>query len=390
MDTKQLDKKYIMNTYGRYDVALKSGKGCTAYDENGKKYLDVSSGIGVNSLGYCDDGWVEAVTNQAKAIQHMSNYFYSEQPSKLAEKLCTLTPFTKACFGNSGAEANECAIKIARKYSFDKYGEDRNEIITLRDSFHGRTITTLSATGQDNFHNYFFPFTEGFKYAETDFNSVSALVSDKTCAVLMECVQGEGGVNILDKDFVQAVRQLCDEKDIVLIVDEVQTGIGRTGKLFCYENFEIVPDMITCAKGLGGGLPIGLCLCAEKLENVLTPSTHGTTFGANPVVSAGANYVLSKVSDKDFLNEVNKKGAYLREKLGKLDGVKSTRGLGLMVGIELEKNNAHNIAVKCVENGLLIITAKSLLRMLPPLNISYDEIDEAVKILDKTIQEEKQ
>lgn len=390
MDTKQLDKQYIMNTYGRYDVALTSGKGCTAFDENGKKYLDVSSGIGVNSLGYCDDGWVEAVTHQAKTLQHVSNYFFHEQPSKLAEKLCNLTPFRKVCFSNSGAEANECAIKVARKYSFDKYGAGRNEIITLRDSFHGRTVTTLSATGQDNFHTYFFPFTEGFKYAEANnFDSVKSLVSDKTCAVLIECVQGEGGVNILDKDFVQSVRKLCDEKDIILIVDEVQTGIGRTGKLFCYENFDITPDLITCAKGLGGGLPIGLCMCNKKLENVMQPSTHGSTFAANPVVCAGANYVIDTISGDSFLNEVNKKGAYLRDKLEKLDGVKSVRGLGLMIGIELEKDNAHDIAVKCVENGLLIITAKNLLRMLPPLNISYSEIDEAVEILNTTIQEDK-
>ncbi len=388
MDTKALDKQYIMNTYGRYDVALKSGKGCTAYDEDGKKYLDVSSGIGVNALGYSDDGWVNAVTAQLNEIQHMSNYFYSSQSSKLAEKLCSLTPFTKACFGNSGAEANECAIKIARKYSFDKYGEGRNEIITLKDSFHGRTITTLSATGQDKFHNYFFPFTEGFKYAEADIDSVKNLFSDKTCAVLIECVQGEGGVNIMDREFVQKLRKICDKKDLVLIVDEVQTGIGRTGKLFCYENFDIVPDLITCAKGLGGGLPIGLCLCTEKLENVLVPSTHGSTFGANPAVCAGANYVIDTITSGDFLNEVNKKGAYLMDKLKNLDGVKSVRGLGLMIGIELEKDNAHDIAVKCVESGLLIITAKNLLRMLPPLIISYDEIDEAVKILDKTIQED--
>lgn len=389
MDTKQLDKEYIMNTYGRYNVALKSGKGCTALDEKGKKYLDVSSGIGVNSLGYCDDGWTEAVSAQLNKIQHISNYFYSEQASKLAEKLCNLTHFKKACFANSGAEANECAIKIARKYSFDKYGNGRNEIISLKDSFHGRTVTTLSATGQDNFHNYFFPFTEGFKYGEpNNIDNVNSLITDKTCAILIECVQGEGGVNILDKGFVQELRKICDEKDIILIVDEVQTGIGRTGKLFCYENFEIAPDLITCAKGLGGGLPIGLCLCNKKLENVLQPSTHGSTFAANPVVCAGANYVIDTVSDKDFLNEVNKKGAYLKEKLEKLNGVKSVRGLGLMIGIELIKDNARDIAVKCVENGLLIITAKNLLRMLPPLNISYAEIDEAVEILNKTIKED--
>lgn len=376
-----------MHTYGRYDVALKSGKGCYAFDEDGKKYLDVSSGIGVNALGYCDEGWVEAVTKQAATIQHMSNYFYSKQSSALAEKLCTLTPFKKVCFGNSGAEANECAIKVARKYSFDKYGEGRNEIITLRDSFHGRTVTTLSATGQDVFHNYFFPFTEGFKYAQPDIDSVKSLVSDKTCAILIELVQGEGGVNILDKDFVKAIRTLCDERDLVLIADEVQTGVGRTGKLFCFENFDITPDLITCAKGLGGGLPIGLCMCAEKLSDVMQPSSHGSTFAANPVVCAGANYVIDTVADKDFLNEVNKKGTYLKEKLLAVKGVKSVRNLGLMVGIELEDGDAHDIAVKCVKNGLLIITAKHLLRMLPPLNISYAELDEAVEILNKTIME---
>ena len=387
MNTKQQDKQYIMHTYGRYDVALKSGKGCYAYDEDGKKYLDVSSGIGVNALGYCDEGWVEAVTKQAATIQHMSNYFYSPQSSALAEKLCKLTPFEKVCFGNSGAEANECAIKVARKYSFDKYGEGRNEIITLRDSFHGRTVTTLSATGQDVFHNYFFPFTEGFKYAQPDIDSVKSLVSEKTCAILIELVQGEGGVNILDRDFVKAVRTLCDERDLVLIADEVQTGVGRTGKLFCYENFDITPDLITCAKGLGGGLPIGLCMCTEKLSDVMQPSSHGSTFAANPVVCAGANYIIDTVADKDFLCEVNKKGAYLKEKLLEIKGVKSVRNLGLMVGIELDDGDAHDIAVKCVKNGLLIITAKHLLRMLPPLNISYAELDEAVEILNKTIQE---
>lgn len=389
MNTKELDKKYIMNTYGRYNVALKSGKGCTAYDEDGKKYLDVSSGIGVNSLGYCEDGWVNAVSSQLNTIQHMSNYFYCAQASELAEKLCTLTGLSKVCFSNSGAEANECAIKIARKYSFDKYGKDRNEIISLKDSFHGRTVTTLSATGQDNFHNYFFPFTEGFKYAEPNIESVKSLVSDKTCAVLIECVQGEGGVNILDKNFVKDIRALCDEKDIILITDEVQTGIGRTGKLFCYENFEITPDLVTCAKGLGGGLPIGLCICSDKLKDVMQPSTHGSTFAANPAVCAGANYVIEKISDEEFLSEVNKKGEYLKEKLLEIDGIKSVRGLGLMIGIELEKDNAKDISTKCVENGLLIITAKNLLRMLPPLNISYTEIDEAVKILNTTIQEDK-
>lgn len=388
LNTKEKDLKYIMHTYGRYDVALKSGKGAVAYDENGKKYIDVSSGIGVNSLGYCNDGWVEAVTKQAGTIQHMSNYFYSEQSSNLAEKLCSLTGLSKVCFGNSGAEANECAIKIARKYSFDKYGEGRNEIITLKNSFHGRTVTTLSATGQDVFHNYFFPFTEGFSYIEADdMNALKNAVNKNTCAVMLELIQGEGGVNILDKDYVQSLVKFCNENDILVIVDEVQTGIGRTGKLFAFENYEILPDLVTVAKGLGGGLPIGLCMCGEKLKDVMSPSTHGTTFGANPVVCAGANYVLDTITADGFLDEVNKKGTYIEEKVSKFENVKNVRRMGLMIGIELESGNAHDIAVKCVENGLLIITAKDLLRMLPPLVITYDEIDEALKILQITLKE---
>lgn len=388
LNTKEKDLKYIMHTYGRYDVALKSGKGAVAYDENGKKYIDVSSGIGVNSLGYCNDGWVEAVTKQAGTIQHMSNYFYSEQASNLAEKLCTLTGMSKVCFGNSGAEANECAIKIARKYSFDKYDEGRNGIITLKNSFHGRTVTTLSATGQDVFHNYFFPFTEGFSYVEAgDMNALKNAVNKNTCAVMLELIQGEGGVNILDKDYVQSLVKFCNDNDILVIVDEVQTGIGRTGKLFAFENYEILPDLVTVAKGLGGGLPIGLCMCGEKLKDVMSPSTHGTTFGANPVVCAGANYVLDTITADGFLDEVNKKGEYIEEKVSKLENVKNVRRMGLMIGIELESGNAHDIAVKCVENGLLIITAKNLLRMLPPLVITYDEIDEALKILENTLKE---
>lgn len=312
MNTKEKDSQYIMHTYGRYNVALKSGKGATAYDEDGKKYVDVASGIGVNSLGWCEDGWVKAVSEQANTIQHMSNYFYCPQASNLAEKLCTLTGFSKVCFGNSGAEANECAIKVARKYSFDKYGADRNEIITLNNSFHGRTVTTLSATGQDVFHNYFFPFTQGFSYVDAnDMNALENAVTDKTCAVMLELIQGEGGVNILDKDYVQSLVKFCNEKDILVIVDEVQTGAGRTGKLFAFQNFEVKPDIFTVAKGIGGGLPIGLCVCGEKLKDVMSPSTHGTTFGANPVVCAGANYVLDKISKPEFLSEVESNGKYI-------------------------------------------------------------------------------
>lgn len=388
MNTKQKDNQYIMHTYGRYDVALKSGKGATAYDEDGKKYIDVASGIGVNSLGFCNEGWLEAVTKQAGTIQHMSNYFFCSQASDLAEKLCTKTGFSKVCFGNSGAEANECAIKVARKYSFDKYGNGRNEIITLRNSFHGRTVTTLSATGQDVFHNYFFPFTEGFKFVEAnDFDAFKNAVTDKTCAVMFECVQGEGGVNILDKDYVKALVEFCNENDITVIIDEVQTGVGRTGKLFAYEHYDIKPDLMTVAKGLGGGLPIGVCMCGEKLAGVMTPSTHGTTFGANPVVCAGANYVLDTVDNEKFLAEVEEKGAYIEKKLRAVNGVKDVRRLGLMVGIELEKGDAHDMAVKCLENGLIIITAKTLMRMLPPLNISYEELDEALAIFENTIKE---
>ncbi len=387
MNTKEKDLKYIMHTYGRYDVALAKGKGAVVYDEDGKRYIDVASGIGVNSLGFCDDGWVKAVTEQASAIQHMSNYFYCEQASNLAERLCTLTGLAKVCFGNSGAEANECAIKIARKYSFDKYGEGRNEIITLKNSFHGRTVTTLAATGQDVFHNYFFPFTEGFKYVEAgDMDALKNAVSDKTCAVMFEVIQGEGGVNILDKAYVQELVSYCQSRDILVIIDEVQTGVGRTGKLFAHQNYEVLPDLMTVAKGIGGGLPIGLCMCGEKLKDVMSPSTHGTTFGANPVVCAGANYVLDRVTTDGFLDEVEQKGAYLEEKLLSLDSVKSVRRMGLMVGIEIEEN-AHDIAVKCVENGLIIITAKNLLRMLPPLVITNEEIDEAVQILNKTLKE---
>lgn len=388
MNTKEKDLQYIMHTYGRYDVALAKGKGAVVYDEDGKKYIDTASGIGVNSLGFCDDGWVQAITKQASEIQHMSNYFYCAQASNLAEKLCKATGLAKVCFGNSGAEANECAIKIARKYSFDKYGEGRNEIITLRNSFHGRTVTTLSATGQDVFHNYFFPFTEGFSYVEADdIDKLKSAVTDKTCAVMLEVIQGEGGVNILDKDYVNQLVSYCNERDILVIIDEVQTGVGRTGKLFAHQNYGVKPDLMTVAKGIGGGLPIGLCMCSEKLKDVMSPSTHGTTFGANPVVCAGANYVLDTVLADGFLDEVEEKGKYLEKKLLALDNIKSVRRMGLMVGIELENGNAHDLAVRCVENGLIIITAKDLLRMLPPLTITKEEIDEAVSLLEKTIKE---
>lgn len=384
---KELDNENIMHTYGRYDVCLTKGKGVYAYDDNGKKYIDVSSGIGVNSLGYCDDGWVKAVSEQAGTIQHISNYYYNKVAGVLAEKLTKATGLSKVFFGNSGAEANECAIKVARKYSFDKYGKGRDHIITLVNSFHGRTIATLSATGQDVFHNYFFPFVDGFDNAiANDIESLKDTITDKTCAVMLETVQGEGGVNILDSEYLQQVRKICDEKDILLIVDEVQTGVCRTGKLYGYMHSGIKPDVVTSAKGLGGGLPIGICMVNDKLKDVMGPSTHGTTFGSNPVVCAGANYIIDTVNTPEFIEEVNKKGTYFKEKLEKIKGVKSVRQQGLMIGIEVE-GNAGDIAKKCTENGLLVITAKTLLRMLPPLNIKYDEIDEALAILKKVMEE---
>lgn len=384
---KELDNENIMHTYGRYDVCLTKGKGVYAYDDNGKKYIDVSSGIGVNSLGYCDDGWVKAVSEQAGTIQHISNYYYNKVAGVLAEKLTKATGLSKVFFGNSGAEANECAIKVARKYSFDKYGKGRDHIITLVNSFHGRTIATLSATGQDVFHNFFFPFVDGFDNAiANDIESLKNTITDKTCAVMLETVQGEGGVNILDSEYLQQVRKICDEKDILLIVDEVQTGVCRTGKLYGYMHSGIKPDVVTSAKGLGGGLPIGICMVNDKLKDVMGPSTHGTTFGSNPVVCAGANYIIDTVNTPEFIEEINKKGAYFKEKIEKIKGVKSVRQQGLMIGIEVE-GNAGDIAKKCTENGLLVITAKTLLRMLPPLNIKYEEIDEALAILKKVMEE---
>ncbi len=378
---KDDDHKYIMNTYGRFNAALVKGKGAKAWDESGKEYIDFTSGIGVNCLGYSDDGWVKAVTEQAARLQHISNLYYSPLQTELAKKLCEITGFSKVFFANSGAEANECAIKLARKYSFEKYGKDRTEIVTLENSFHGRTVTTLSATGQDVFHNYFFPFTEGFSFAKAnDMESVKAKVNNNTCAVMIELIQGEGGVNPLEKGFVNELADYCSENDILLIIDEVQTGVGRTGSFYCYEQFGIKPDIISSAKGIGGGLPMGACLCSEKLRDVMSPSTHGTTYGGNPIACAGALEVLKRVSDKKFLEDVAEKGSYIKEKLLKIKGVSEVRGMGMMIGVVLEKDNAKEVAVKCVEKGLLVLTAKNLIRFLPPLNITKEEIDKGLEI----------
>lgn len=385
-EIKEQDHKNIMQTYGRFDVALVSGHGATARDCDGKEYIDFTSGIGVNSLGYSDPAWVRAVSEQAARLQHTSNLYYSPVQTALAEALCKQTGFSKVFFGNSGAEANECAIKLARKYGTEAHGEGCNGIVTLRNSFHGRTVTTLAATGQVGFHRYFTPFTEGFSYAEPGMESVAAAVNEGTCAVLIELIQGEGGVVPLDPAFVKELAAFCKERDILLLIDEVQTGVGRTGALYCYQNYGIQPDVITSAKGLGGGLPIGACLCGERLSGVLGAGMHGSTFGGNPVVCAGARAVLDRVGDDAFLREVREKGEYLAARLKKMETIELVRGMGLMLGAKPKQGAVGKIAVRCAENGLLILTAKDALRFLPPLTISYEELDRGLDILEKVLK----
>lgn len=376
----------VMHTYGRYDVVLEKGSERTCVDENGREYIDFGSGIGTNSLGFCDEDWSEAVCKQVKSIQHTSNYYYTKVQADFAEKLCKATGYSKVFFGNSGAEANECAIKLARKYSFDKYGKGRHNIVTLVNSFHGRTLCTLAATGQEVFHNYFFPFPEGFVYAKANDKADLESKLDGACAVMMEFVQGEGGVNCLDKDFVDFVFDICSKKDILVIADEVQTGVGRTGKFLASEHFGVHPDITTLAKGLAGGVPVGACLAAEKCAEVLTKGTHGSTFGGNPIACAGGNVVADKVTAPGFLDEVTAKGEYFREKLLALDEVESVSGIGLMIGIKLKTMNAADVAAKALEKGLLILTAKEKVRLLPPLNITYDEIDRGLDILKSILK----
>ena len=387
-EIKQKEAASLMPTYGRFPVALVKGKGAVAEDCEGKQYIDFTSGIGVNCLGYCDDGWVAAVSRQAATLQHISNLYYSDVQTELAARLCSLTGYGKVFLCNSGAEANECAIKLARKYSCDKYGPRRTNIVTLVNSFHGRTVTTLAATGQEAFHHHFFPFTEGFSYADADsMDSVRAHTDEHTCAVFIELVQGEGGVRPLDPAFVKELSSFCKERDLLLMVDEVQTGVARTGTLYCYEQYGILPDVITSAKGLGGGVPIGACLCTEALGGVLSSGQHGTTFGGNPIACAAALEVLSRVTASEFLAGVASKGDYLREKLSAMPGVAEVRGRGMMIGLVLEKDNAKAVAAACVESGLLVLTAKTLLRLLPPLNISVAEIDRGLEILGNCIAE---
>lgn len=384
-EIKKLDEESFMPTYGRFNAVLCSGKNATGVGCDGKEYIDFGSGIGVNSLGWADEGWVNAVSKQAATLQHTSNLYYNPASAVFASELLRVSGYGAVFLGNSGAEANECAIKLARKYSVEKYGKDRCEILTLQNSFHGRTVTTLAATGQDMFHNYFFPFTEGFAYAEPNMESVREHLTEHTCAVMIEFIQGEGGVLPLDPQFVTELAALCKEKNLLLLADEVQTGVGRTGTFYCCEQYGVRPDVLTSAKGLGGGLPIGACLCTKELGDVMGRSAHGSTFGANPVVCAGALEVIRRVSQPAFLGEVKEKGAYLRERLEKIKGVAQVRGMGMMLGVVPEKGTAAALAAACVENGLLILTAKSLLRLLPPLTITREEMDKGLAILEKVL-----
>lgn len=387
-EIKSLTNQYVMNTYGRFDVVIDHGKGAKLYSPEGKEYIDFTSGIGVCDLGYGDETWAQAVFAQAKQVGHTSNLFYTEPCARLAEKLCKRTGMSNVFFANGGGEANEGMIKLARKYSFDKYGKGRATIIPLKNSFHGRTMATLTATGQDQFHNYFFPFVEGFKFAEANsLDSLKAVAGDDTCAVMMELVQGEGGVLPLDKEYVQAVAKLCAEKDWLLLVDEVQTGVGRTGSLFAFQQYGILPDVCSFAKGIAGGLPMSGIMANEKCRNVLAPGTHATTFGANPVCGA-AGLVVQDVLSDEFLAQVREKGEYLRAQIEALclPCFGKTRGLGLMIGIEMAEGYRNGeIANKLVEAGLLVLTAGPGMRLLPPLVITKEEMDAGIAIMKKTL-----
>ncbi len=388
-DIKLLDNEYIIGTYNRQNLSIVSGNSATCFDENDKEYIDFSSGIGVNSLGYCDDEWSFAVAKQASLLQHTSNLYYTEPAVKLAKLLCEKTGYKKVLFCNSGAEANEAAIKLARKYSFDKYGSDvnRNKILTLKNSFHGRTITTLSATGQEVFHNYFFPFTQGFEFANSnDIDEVlSILNSGDYCGVMIEFIQGEGGVIPLECDFVKKLFAYCEEADILTIADEVQTGIGRTGKLLASEHFDAKPNITSLAKGLGGGLPIGAIITDEKTCDVFKFSDHGTTFGGNPVACAGAYVALQRIADDSFLAEVQAKGEYIKWELSSLPEVLAIDGMGMMLGIRLKSKNAGEIVKKGIEKGLILLTAKDKIRLLPPLNITMQELNKGLSILKEIL-----
>ena len=386
MDIIELDKAYVANTYARSPLIAAEGKGAKICDNDGNEYIDLGSGIGVNAFGACDDEWIKAVEAQIHKLSHLSNLYYTKPQVELAQLLCEKTGMKKVFFGNSGAEANECAIKCARKYSHDKYGDGRSTLITLVNSFHGRTMATLTATGQEAMHVHFGPFLEGFKYASAnDFSSLQELCDGSVCAVMLELVQGEGGVNPLNQQYVAEVARLCKERDILLIIDEVQTGNGRTGTLYAYMQYGIEPDIVTTAKGLGGGLPLGCAMLGEKVQNTLTAGTHGTTFGGNPICAAGAVSILSRIDDK-LLSDVRDKGKYIVSELEGARGIKSVTGLGLMIGIETEKD-AKEIARECLEKGVIVLTAKSKVRLLPPLNIKQEELAKAIRILKGVIEQ---
>jgi len=379
---KQSHDDYMMHNYGRVPVALVKGKNATAWDESGKKYIDFTAGIGVNSLGFSDDGWVRAVSAQAAEIQHISNYYYSPVNIRLAETLAEVAGLKRSFFCNSGAEANECAIKIAKKYGAE---QGAYQIITFEDSFHGRTHTTLAATGQDAFHKDFLPLTEGFLYAKRNMESVRETMTDKVCAVMIEMVQGEGGVIPMDESFVRELRSFCNEKNLLLIADEVQSGIGRTGNFFGYQVYGVLPDVATFAKGVAGGLPMGVCMVSEKLQDLMQPGMNGSTFGGNPVASAGALEVLARLSEEGFFDAVKKKAAVFEQELQAMPQVEFTRGKGLMLGIKLKNQDAHDVMAACAKAGLLILTAKDLVRFLPPLTISDEEIQEGLAIFKQVI-----
>ena len=382
------DNEYVANTYARFPLVLKEGKGSLVYDETGREYIDMGSGIGVTAFGIADDEWQAAVAKQLGKLQHMSNLYYTEPCAELAKLLCAKTGMKKVFFANSGAEANECAIKTARKWGCENKGEEYSTIVTLVNSFHGRTITTLAATGQEHYHEDFKPLTPGFVYAEAnDLESVKKLVADnKVCAVMFECVQGEGGVIPLTAQFVQGLAELAEKENFLLIADEVQTGNGRTGELYAYMNFGIKPDIVSTAKGLGGGLPLGACLMGEKTGNVLKFGDHGSTFGGNPVCCAGALSIISRI-DGALLSQVKQKSKYIVDELSGADGVESVSGMGLMLGIKTKKP-VKDVLNECMANGVLCLTAKDKLRLLPALNIPVDVLVRAVDIIKAACRED--
>ncbi len=385
MDIKEAYEKHIINTYARFPVVIAKGEGSVAFDENGKRYIDLTSGIGVNAFGFCDKAWQTAVSEQICKFQHTSNLYYTEPGARLAKLLCEKSGMSKVFFSNSGGEANECAIKAARRFSLLKNGEGHHHIITLKNSFHGRTITTLAATGQEQYHTDFKPFTEGFLYADTDnTDSIRGLAQDNKCAAIMlEIIQGEGGVRTLSDELIETVKELSGEYKVPLIIDEVQTGNGRTGKFYAYMHYGLNPDIVTTAKGLGGGLPIGATLFSERFENALIPGSHGSTFGGNPVVCAAAASVIERI-DERLLSEIIKKEDFIRRELSAHQSVKSISGKGFMLGIEIDGDVKEAVS-RCIENGLLVLTAKNKIRLLPPLNIGWDELKEAVGTLRASI-----